>query len=408
MADFLRIGPRFRPQDPMRRRQLIVARMLLVCCGLAVGLGLCELALRLSGIAYPLPYTPDVHVGSRLQPGFQAWFTKEGRAYVRVNQAGFRDRHHRLEKPPATLRIAVLGDSFAEAVQVSQDETFWSVLERTLAGAPELAGRQVEVLNFGISGHGTAQQLQMLRHYALAYRPDIVLLAFFAGNDVRNNCRELEPDDVRPFFLLNDGQLVLDDRFLTHPAFVKANAAATRRKVAAINACRLLQLANEWKNRPPPRGGGTSYFEPGVDDLVFAVPQDSAWRNAWEVTDALVIELNRETRRRGARFVVATVTQAVQVHPDERLREAFAAQLGVPDLRYPEQRLAALGQTHDFQVIPLADAMLRQAVSRDTFLHGFNNTQPGTGHWNAAGHRLAGTLIAESLRGDPSWEQTLP
>ena len=31
------------------------------------------------------------------------------------------------------------------------------------------------------------------------------------------------------------------------------------------------------------------------------------------------------------------------------------------------------------------------------FMHGSENTEPGTGHWNGAGHRLAGRVIAEDL-----------
>ncbi|MDP6060048.1 MAG: hypothetical protein QGH33_14205, partial [Pirellulaceae bacterium] len=100
----------------MRFKRTIVARLLLVCGGLLIGLLLTEVMLRVLGIAYPLPYLPDVYVGSRLQPGFSAWFTEEGRAYVQINRAGFRDREHELKKPADTFRIAVLGDSFAEAV----------------------------------------------------------------------------------------------------------------------------------------------------------------------------------------------------------------------------------------------------------------------------------------------------
>ena len=237
----------------MRSKRAIVARLLLACGGLSVGLLLTEVILRVLGTAYPLPYLPDVHVGSRLQPGFSAWFSKEGQAHVRINRAGFRDRDHEFKKPANTFRIAVLGDSFAEAVQVSREDTFWSVLERRLAAAPEFQGMDVEVLNFGISGHGTAQQLHMLRHYVLAYEPDIVLLAFFSGNDVRNNSPQLETYHVRPFYTFDGAQLKLDNSFLRHPDFVKAHSGLTRMKVAAINASRVLQVANEWKNRPPQR-----------------------------------------------------------------------------------------------------------------------------------------------------------
>ena len=381
----------------MRLKKSLVARLLLVCGGLCCGLLLTEAALRVLGIAYPLPYVPDVHVGSRLRPGFHAWFTKEGRAYVRINRAGFRDREHDLKKPANTFRIAVLGDSFAEAVQVADDDTFWSVLQRDLAAAPEFAGRQVEVLNFGISGHGTAQQLQMLRHHVLPYEPDVVLLAFFAGNDVRNNSRALEPDDTRPYFTLVDGDLQLDDRFLQSAVFSKANSTLTRAKVGAINASRVLQVVHEWKNRPRSRGKVVNQFEAGVDDRVFAEPVEPAWQAAWEVTDALIVQMNQEVRRHHARFVIAMVTQAIQLHPDAKVREAFAQQLDCPDLDYPERRIESLGREHGFEVIALARPMTEVAERDQRYFHGFPNTAPGTGHWNEAGHYLAGKLIAKAM-----------
>jgi len=385
----------------MRSKRVIIARLLLVCGGLSVGLLLIEVMLRVLGTAYPLPYLPDVNVGSRLQPGFSAWFSKEGQAHVRINRAGFRDREHELKKPPNTFRIAVLGDSFAEAVQVSREDTFWSVLERRLAAAPRFAGKDVEVLNFGISGHGTAQQLQMLRHYALSYEPDIVLLAFFAGNDVRNNSPQLEPDAVRPFFSIDDAQLKLDDSFLRHPDFVKANSGVTRMKVAAINASRVLQVVNEWKNRPAPPAKGASYFEAGVDDRVFVEPVEPVWQSAWELTDALILEINQVVRQHDARLVVATVTQAIQLHPDAEVRSQFANQLGVPDLFYPESRIEALGKEHAFDVVALSRPMLEAATRGQKYFHGFEDTGLGRGHWNAAGHRLAAELIAKALLENP-------
>ena len=227
----------------------MAARLGLVVIGGLVGLLFAEILLRLLGVAYPLPYYRDPYCGSRLRPGFQGWFTKEGRAFVTINSAGFRDREHSLAKPPDTVRIAVLGDSFAEAVQVPLEKTFWSVLEGELQRRHVFGERQVEVLNFGISGHGTAQQLQVLRHYVWPYEPDLVLLAFFAGNDVRNNSRQLESDHVKPFFAVQHGELILDERFLQHPDYIRAGTAQVRFKVSLINASRLLQLANEWKNR---------------------------------------------------------------------------------------------------------------------------------------------------------------
>jgi hypothetical protein len=43
--------------------------------------------------------------------------------------------------------------------------------------------------------------------------------------------------------------------------------------------------------------------------------------------------------------------------------------------------------------------MARRAEETGTYFHGFDNTRPATGHWNEAGHAVAGELLAEWLCG---------
>ena len=121
------------------------------------GLLLAEVALRAAGYSFPEFYATDERRGFALRPGAAGWYRKEGAAYVRVNSDGLRDREHAREKPPDTFRVAVVGDSYAEALQVEQEAAFWAVMERRLqACAAQFAGgRRVEVINFGVSGYGT-------------------------------------------------------------------------------------------------------------------------------------------------------------------------------------------------------------------------------------------------------------
>jgi hypothetical protein len=106
-----------------------------------------------------------------------------------------------------------LGDSYAEAQQVPIDQTFWKVMERELATCPRLGGKGVEVINLGIDGWGTAQEVLMLRERGWAFAPDLVVLAVTTGNDIRNNSKALEPDKVRPFFFVRNGELVVEYSF---------------------------------------------------------------------------------------------------------------------------------------------------------------------------------------------------
>lgn len=161
----------------------------MVLTSLVIALAFCEAGLVLLRIDFPDFYDYDPIVGSKLRPRIKGYYLKEGGGYVSINSDGLRDREHTLEKPPNTLRIAVFGDSFAEAIQVNQEEAFWAVMERGLQGCSNLRGRQVEVINFGQSGFGTAQEFLALQHRGWKYAPEIVLLTFFTGNDVTDNSR---------------------------------------------------------------------------------------------------------------------------------------------------------------------------------------------------------------------------
>ena len=68
----------------------------------------------------------------------------------------------------------MLGDSFIEAFQVPFEKTVGEVLGRELS---TLRGTPVEVLNFGVGGYGTTQELLTLKQQVWKYSPDLVVLA---------------------------------------------------------------------------------------------------------------------------------------------------------------------------------------------------------------------------------------
>ena len=93
----------------------------------------------------------------------------------RGNSLGFRDREHPVDKSPGALRILVLGDSIAAGLKIPDDrDVFPAVLERLLRER----GVPAEVLNFAVSGYNTQQEVETLRDKGLAYRPDVVVLAY--------------------------------------------------------------------------------------------------------------------------------------------------------------------------------------------------------------------------------------
>ncbi len=376
----------------MRR---LVANAVLLGLALAVAVALGEIALRVAGVGYPQFYQPDPVRGAAHRPGASGWYRREGEAFVRINAAGFRDREHQMKKPPDTLRIAFLGDSYAEAMQVDQDQTFWAVTERELARCPALAGTAIEALNLGVSGYGTGQQLQTLRDRAWGYDPDLVVLAFLTGNDLRNNVRELEKNEAQPYFVVRDGHLELDDSFLRSAGWARTQTPLWRAKQWLLERFRIVQLAYEIRViRQRERQVAA---QRGVDDPVYAPPQSEAWKSAWDVTERLIRTLRDEVVARGARFHLMILTNASQVHPDPAVRAEKARALGVDDLLYPSRRIEAFARSEGIPVLALVEPFRAEAEARGVCLHGFPNAVPCGGHWNAEAHHLAGELLAAHL-----------
>ena len=412
-------APEKRSKPPLRLRVAVVA------ASVVFAVLLFELFLRLVGYSYPVFYQPDQALGYSLRPGAEGTYRREGTAYVRVNSDGLRDGEHAKAKPAGTLRIAVVGDSYAEAFQVEQGAAFWSVSERRLRDCPTLAGRDVEVLNFGVSGYGTAQELLTLRGKVWDYAPDVVLLAVTTDNDVFDNSRALKRVDEIPYFVPRGDRLALDDSFRETASFRLRNSAPNRlgrwlrehlRFVQAVHEAQraLKSRLDAWRERRRlARDGGrgvaaagrpaeesprpdAAAAEPGGINVVYREPPDEVWREAWLVTERLLATMNAEVRGRGARFFVVTLSNGIQVHPDPAAREAFARRLGAADLFYPERRFASVGAREGFDVYHLAPDLQAYAERNKVFLHGFG-AQLGNGHWNEDGHRAAGELVAQRL-----------
>jgi hypothetical protein len=166
----------------------------LVTASLVFSLFVIEASLRTAGVSSPAVSDLDPIRGTRLHPGAEGWSHGENKAYIRINSAGQRDIEHALATTPDTVRIAILGDSFAEAFQVEHKDTFWSVLATQLDRCSAYSGKSIEPFNFGVSGYGTAQELLTYRHVVRDYyRPSIVILALYVGNDVRHTSKAVEP-----------------------------------------------------------------------------------------------------------------------------------------------------------------------------------------------------------------------
>jgi hypothetical protein len=112
-----------------------------------------------------------------------------------------------LKGPSHKVRVALLGDSFAFGEGVKLEDSWGHLLENNVGGA-------IQVLNFGVPGYGVDQAYLRFREDALAWKPDVAILAFPRSDLYRTitvypfvNWPEWDMPFSKPRFVRNSGAL---------------------------------------------------------------------------------------------------------------------------------------------------------------------------------------------------------
>ncbi|MDD5246394.1 MAG: hypothetical protein PHS09_03255 [Candidatus Omnitrophica bacterium] len=95
---------------------------------------------------------------------------------ISINSDGLRGPEYPVNKPKDTFRIIMLGDSETLSVMLAENQTLAAQLEAIL-NKHSLKTRY-EVMNFGVEGYSTFQELEQLQTKGLKYNPDLVILNY--------------------------------------------------------------------------------------------------------------------------------------------------------------------------------------------------------------------------------------
>jgi len=368
-----------------------------------------EILFRVAGPFLPGNYDTGIRLvrhpvyGHYHPPDHRLWIQRdEFTTHIQTNAAGQRGRSLPLSKPAGTFRILVLGDSFVEAEQVHDHERFIMRLEALLneGGGPI----RYEVIDGGCGGWGTAQQLLYLREQGLAYQPDLVLLAFFVGNDVGDNSIELALDGkrelaIKPYYVQHeDGTLELLAPNPPAPGVLGQVANVFRLHSTVYNflesgVLRKLgrdDLLSAWRTLDAlerPRYQGNEVYRTRLTD---------DWRTGWEITGALIGLVRDEAVQHGSRFGLVLVPTRGQVSD-----QAWRGVAGGPedqrrglDRYFPNSQLRKIATQVEAPFLDLVPP-LRAALSQD---QGGPFYYERDQHWTAAGHDVAARAIAAFLR----------
>lgn len=387
-------------------RTSLVAAFALSAFSLAVFLLLAELGLRLVGWERPLPYIYDQDLGNAHRPNTEGPVFEEGGLIdVRINSLGLMGAETTREKPQNTYRIAVLGDSFAEGIMIEEPKRFHLVLQNRLSKCAALQNKNVEAINFAVSGQGTAQALIRYRRDVVGFDPDVVLLLFHEGNDFRNNIAELQGAPFRPYLKPADKSegFELDMSFQQNPDFIQKLKWANPRG-NLVNRVRLLQMVffayDNWTRRQLLNAGQSGAAEVQSEPTVaeWIEPVEPLHLLSQRLTEAAITQLGKEVLGHGDRFLLTQTVMQHAVDPNPSVRQKYdQIQRNPEGGDYVANRFAALAKAHGFWHKKLRPALVKRAEIDNTELHKFEATQTNWGHWNAIAHQVVGETLAEEI-----------
>lgn len=149
-----------------------------------------EISVRLFAPVSDKPFTSyESDVGIHLTPDQEGVITLGALgkfpASYRINNAGWNSIHnYQSNKPDGTLRVAVIGDSFIEALGVDVEEGLHAIAEQRLNSNEACnAYDKIEIYSFGYSGIPMSQYVSIMRHVKDRYSPDAYIIHVFPVND---------------------------------------------------------------------------------------------------------------------------------------------------------------------------------------------------------------------------------
>lgn len=332
----------------------------------------------------------------------------EFRALVEINSKGLRDREYGYERTPGLPRVLVLGDSVTEAAQVALDETFSKRVEAAFAAT----GKSVEIINAGVAGFGTDNELLFFRTEGRKYSPDVVLAVFNIQNDVAENSPTLHAVVQSGVGALPKADVTVDPS--GHPVFDTQSfrdfAAEGERRRAATNESTDWLRANlylyRWFERHLAAAGSApvataptwaeSVAVQAALAGVFLDPPTPEWEEAWRLTEALYGQLAADVRASEATLVVAIVPTREMVSPERW--HAVMELSSIPnqakrDPDYPRRRIEQLLRSEGVAFVDGTDALREASANRGRL--GFYEVDP---HPTSDGHRTIAAVLEPALR----------
>ena len=305
---------------------------------------------------------------------------------MRLDPHGFWTPPYDRTRTEGTVRIVILGDSFAYSSGGVPYEQTWHTL--TGRGLENAWHRPVETINLGLPGAGPLLEARAFDVAGADLKPDLVLLGLFVGNDLTDNSRSAG--------------------LLERASYLARLVGNLGRNLDALKV--LWQAPGNGTYELSPRWDAEHYvYDPTrptfPEDVFLRIEQQRAEifledRRAWrDERIAAVVEVIDALRRRveaaGGQFVMVMIPDELAVNDDLRRRVSgridadagFVRALRIEEAHRELERELTENGIPCLDLLPVMRAGARQQ----------SPYRPRDTHWNDYGNQLAATAIVDWL-----------
>lgn len=205
-------------RQPLHASQKIMAGLLVgssIVLLFGVMLVLSEIALGLIGLGDDEYIKVDPILGISHLENKWVDFRHEGFSHTKISSQGLRDVEHQIAKPEGVTRIAFIGDSKTQALQVNIEDTFVRLVEKELNSQEASQKKKFETINFGMSSYGLVQYFVSFLSQVRQYSPDVTVVVYHIFDSTENLPKFGTTSLPAPTLSLNNkDELAIDYNFL--------------------------------------------------------------------------------------------------------------------------------------------------------------------------------------------------
>jgi hypothetical protein len=365
----------------MRRWQLVLGNSLLVAGSIVFSLAMLEIALRFMPVAQAPPVQPPTADNSiqRYAPNASYTWSLGWNFYVvthgRTNAQGFNATFN-YDAAATTPLVALVGDSFIEALQVSFAESLTGRLQAAM-------GNRGRAYAFAQSGAPLSQYVAYVQHASTVYHPQKIIVTV-VGNDFDESVYNHRlREGIYHLYPRSDGDF---DLKLTPPPMPGLIERILRHSALALYLVRNVKIANvaDWF-KPSPAKQGERTDEYVGQTLAAADPERVA--EGERVISWFLAALPQASSLAPRDIIIVIDGMRPELYHTPALAAAQRSYFG-----QMRAKLVSEAKTLGFQIIDM-ETVFRAAYAADHLPFEF----PTDGHWNSHGHAVVAAAVLQAL-----------